>query len=158
MNNLALAEMSVEELDELSSGIEYARSARFADRYTNAEDELWAELQTIFNRPQPIHHFVKGMDGGAGYGMQRFKACAQMLDGLIKKVCPVGTKKPVRHAMRKLLLNCLCNWLRGANVPLSPKVVLNNMEKLEHAVDQEYPGYIDAGILLYVLEPLPASS
>ncbi len=159
MSILALADMSDAELDELSSGIAYARSQRTGDVYSRAELELWDTLQSIFNRRQHIDHFVRGMDGSAGFGVQRFLACAQVLEAVLAKACTRSARpdKAMRNAMRRFLLDCLCRWLKGANVPVSPKTVLQNIDKLEYAADQEYPGYIDAGILSFLITPLPQS-
>lgn len=160
MSTLAVAEMSDAELDELSANIAYARSQRASKDYSRAEIEMWSTLCAIFNRRQPIDYFVRGMDGSAGFGIARFLTCAQVLEALVNKGCGFGNKRPdktLRTGMRRLLLECLCHWLKSINVPLSPKNVLNNIEKLEHAVDQEYPGYLDAGILSFVLTPLPKS-
>ena len=156
MSNLALAEMTDAELDELSSGIAYARLSRTGTHYSHAELELWNTVQAIFNRHQAIDHFVRGMDGGRGFGVQQFLACAQTLEAVVNRACARGKRpdKVMRMGMRRLLLDCLCHWLKGANVPLSPKALLQNIDKLEHAVDQEYPGYIDAGILSLVLAPI----
>ena len=54
MTNLAFAEMSDAELDELSSGIAFARAQRSGSHYTVAETELWNTMQAIFNRRQPV--------------------------------------------------------------------------------------------------------
>ena len=71
--------MSDAELDELSSSIAYARQARTGDKYSFAETELWQIVQEMFNRPQSLDHFVRGMDGSAGFGVHRFLSCAQTL-------------------------------------------------------------------------------
>jgi len=156
MNTLSLTKMSDAELDELSSGIAYARSQRGAD-YSRAELDLWDTIQTIFNRKQSIDHFVRGADGGNGFGVATFRTCAQTLEAVINKACK-QTGRPdraMRVAMRILVMRCLSNWLKISNVPPSPRSLLANIEKLEYAVDQEYPGYIEAGILSFVLTPLP---
>ena len=158
MSNLAIADMSDAELDELSSSIAYARQARTGDKYSFAEIELWQIVQEMFNRPQSLDHFVRGMDGSAGFGVQRFLSCAQTLEATVNKACALGSKqKSMRNAVRRLMLGCLRNWLKSANVPPSPRALLLNIDKLEYAVDQEYPGYIEAGILCFVLAPLPHS-
>jgi len=160
MTNIAVAEMTDAELDELSSRIAYTRSTRSRDKYSLAELELWRTLQEMFHRSQPIDNFVRGMDGSAGFGVQRFNACAQVLESLVNRACK-STKRPdksQRIAMRRLLLECLRDYLKYGNIAVSPARLLNNIEKLEYAVDQQYPGYIEAGMLSYVITALPQSS
>jgi len=159
MSILALTEMSDAELDELSSGIAYARLERSGERYTDAERELWRTIGSIFpsHKKLPIDHFVRGMDGSKGFGVQRFLHCASEFETVLDQACADGTRKATRIAMRRFMLDCLCNWLKGANVPLSPKTLLYSMDKLAHAIEQEYPGYIAAGMLSFVLDPLPRS-
>lgn len=158
MSTLALADMNEVELAEQSASIDYLRAQKSAGRYSLGETELWNALQAIFNRKQPIDYFVRGMDGSAGFGVQRFAACANTLEALTNRACIAGKRpdKAARIAMRRLLLNCLCAYLKLSG-PLSPTRVLINIDKIEYATDQEYPGYIDAGILSFVLTPLPRS-
>lgn len=159
MSNLVYADMSEAELDEHSSQLAYARLARTGAQYSLGEIELWRALQAIFNSNQPIDHFVRGMDGGRGFGVQRFAMCAQTLDALLNRAC-LADKRPnkvMRIAMRRFLLDCLYRWLKSANIPASPRAMLQNIDKLEHATDQEFPGYIEAGILAFVLTSLPQS-
>lgn len=160
MSALALVDMTDAELAEREAELAYVRAAKSDGKYSQAELDLWKTLQEMFNRREPINHFVRGMDGGNGFGVQRFLSCAQVLDALIVKACARGVKpdKAMRIAMRRLLLDCLHNWLKGANVPVNPRALLHNIDKLEHAIEQEYPGYIDAGMLSFVLAPLPRSA
>lgn len=157
-HSLVIDDLTDEELADLSARIAYRRVTKAtANEYSGAELALWATLSDIFKRRQPIDHFVRGMDGGNGFGRQKFLTCAQLLETTVRKSCLLGTRKPTLDALRRLLLDCLCRWLASGNIPLSPKAVLTAMEHLEHAVEQSYPGYIAAGMLSLVLDPLPKS-
>jgi hypothetical protein len=161
MNAFAYTEMSQAELDEHSSQLAFARAKQSGDRYMRAEIELWNLVQAMFNRSQPIDHFVRGVDGSQGFGAARFLLCSQTLETLVVRAAGYGGKKPdrtLRNGMRQLMLNCLRDWVKGSGTPLSPKTLLQNIDKLEHAVDHEYPGYIDAGMLGLALTPLPETT
>lgn len=156
--SLVIDDLTDEELADLSARIAYRRSTKAShNRYSFAEIELWNELCDMFKRNQPIDYFVRGMDNGRGYGIQKFLTCARILDALVTKSCAFGTKKPTRKALRRLMLDCIRDWLKSNNRPPSPTSVLDSMEHIEHAVEQQYPGYIAAGLLSLVLDPLPKS-
>jgi hypothetical protein len=152
-----IAEMNAAEREEIKTQIAYAETQLLSAKFSTAELELWDTLREIFNtrRNLPLTNFVKGK----GLGLQRYHDCSKALEAMVTKACR-GTRKPdraMRVAMRRLLLDCLCQCLTAGNVLLSPTVLLLCFDKLEYAADQAYPGYIEAGMLTYALTPLPKS-
>jgi hypothetical protein len=54
---------------------------------------------------------------------------------------------PQVQALVALCLRCLANDLKSREIPTTPKIVLDNLNFLAHAVDKAFPGYASAGLL-----------
>ena len=59
-------------------------------------------------------------------------------------------KTPTRvayNAVGVLAARSLALYLANAKVPVSPKTMVNNIDKVLIALDQQFPGYVEAGLL-----------
>lgn len=55
-------------------------------------------------------------------------------------------------ALGQLAANALAEWLLRAKVPLGPKTMFNNLNKIPAALEDAFPGYWQAGMLGTCLE------
>lgn len=110
--------------------------------------ELWDVIGDALQgaHRQPVRRFVED------YGKARYLACAEQLEALIVLAVPSGTRKPVVMAVRRCMIDCLITHLRRRNIPVTPAVIMNSFVMLRHAIEQAYPGYIDAQLLHRVAE------
>lgn len=80
------------------------------------------------------------------YGRRRF---AERVEELLTFIS--DTRRYLRQVQVQSLvvtcLRCLASELRGREIPVTPRTVLNNMSMLRHAVDRRFPGYASAGLL-----------
>jgi len=65
-------------------------------------------------------------------------------------------RRPVKASVRRRMLTCLAKYLRAIDVPPTPTTMIQNLSRLEHAVNSCYPGYINAR-LLHRIAPLAAA-
>lgn len=116
--------------------------------------ELWDVIgDALEQNPghrRPLPRFLED------YGKARYLACAKQLEALIIQAVPKGTRKPVVMAVRRCMIDCLIAHLRARNIPATPAVILNSFVMLRHAIEQAYPGYIDAQLLHRVAELIAA--
>lgn len=113
-------------------------------------DDLCEALGTEVRHRMSLAKFVES------YGRAKYEACAEQLNALVRLAVPKGTRRPVVMAVRRCILDCLISHLKGRGIPVTPKVSLNAFVMLRHAVEQAYPGYIDAKMLHRVAELIAA--
>jgi hypothetical protein len=53
-----------------------------------------------------------------------------------------------RQATALLAVRTLCDYLIKINIPLTPKTVLANLDKIPQALEDSFPGYWRAGLLM----------
>lgn len=109
------------------------------------ELELWDAINDSVGlgrraRP-PFSTFV------TSYGKRRFAMCVALMDDLLDEALAPMTRRPVKHAVRLMLLKCLCDNIRARNLLVSATMLCNNFSILRAVVDQNFPGYIEAKLL-----------
>lgn len=65
---------------------------------------------------------------------------------LLKKV-PGELPDAGRFALGRLAARALSDYLARAGIPVGPRTMMANFDKLALAIDEAYPGYIEAGFL-----------
>lgn len=113
--------------------------------------ELWDVIGDVLEgRRQPLARFLED------YGKANYIACAAQLEALIVKAVPKGTRKPVVMAVRRCMIDCLISRMQARGIPVTPKSILNCFVMLRQAIEEAYPGYIDAQLLHRVAELIAA--
>lgn len=56
-------------------------------------------------------------------------------------------------ALGRLAARALADWLAAGRVPVSPRTMVGNAEKVFAALDAAFPGYVGAGLLRCCLDP-----
>jgi len=81
-----------------------------------------------------------------GYVADSLRVCRHLKDGL-----PVTIKHEQLLAMGRVVARALADYLQNAGVPIGLKVMLNNVAKMSEAIEQSFPGYLEAGWLGYLI-------
>lgn len=64
-----------------------------------------------------------------------------------------GGVKRSEAALGRLAARALADYLAAGRVPVSPKTLLTNVDKVLLAIDAAFPGYLEAGLLGCCLDP-----
>ncbi len=151
---LDIDELSVSEQRELFDRLSYKFALKMTgkpvEKAVGTADELifWDELQAAVSRQSgvklkhwPLAIYLKTNS------YETFKHQHEIIEAVVRDGCPALTRKPVRLAVMGLVLDCLANYLSYGNVPVYHSRMLSNASKAATAVDQNYPGYINAKML-----------
>lgn len=142
MNMGFLDDLTDAERNELHEKLSYdlATDTRV---WSEPELALWDLLVELVpnQRRTPKDGFIKA------YGYRRYQACGNILEELLTRALPPGTRKSTRSAIRAIMGKSLVRYLNARNAPVTFTTLLNNFDKLEYAIGNDYPGYIDARIL-----------
>ena len=118
------------------------------------EAELWDAILDALGLPArerpPLKNYIE-KHGKAVYIEQ-----VEAFESLLARAMPEMVRRPIKAAVRRRMLACLAKYLRAVNVPPTPKTMLQNLSRLEHAVNSCYPGYINAR-MLHRIAPLAAA-
>lgn len=115
------------------------KSREFSDKETALWRDLGDALPTMHR--QPLAAFAER------FGLRRYSDAADAFERVAARALPGVVRKPIRDAVRVRMLRCLADMLLGMHVPATAASVLNNIHQIEFAVDQQFPGYIAAGLL-----------
>jgi hypothetical protein len=87
------------------------------------------------------------------YGRKRYTDKCVELDNYITNACSVLMRLSIRNGVRQAVLHCLLEWMGGAGIPVSVHTLLNCLDYLPGAVEENFPGYSQAK-LLHKVAPL----
>lgn len=80
-----------------------------------------------------------------------FQRGADALAAFLLEYAPAVAAKRLRRQMAyDRLLGVLARWLARIKVPVTPKTMIQNLEKIPALVDQQFPGYAQSGLLEWV--------
>lgn len=81
------------------------------------------------------------------YGRTKFQDRLATLDDVLNLGVPAGTSRTVRMAVKRVALSALVEMLTERSIPVTAKTLLNSFDRLQFAVDLQFPGYIRAKLL-----------
>jgi hypothetical protein len=147
--------LSLDDLDEAEQRILYDQLAyRFSKQpqtISADEGELWDAIIDALGLPArerpPLKNYIQA------HGKARYIEHVEAVESLISRALPEMVRRPVKASVRRRMLTCLAKYLRAINVPPTPTTMVQNLGRLEYAVDACYPGYINAR-LLHRIAPL----
>lgn len=98
----------------------------------------------------------RGLSGSGKIPAQKLRAdwdevSARMQADLLHALGDKGDRST--GALGALTARVLADWLAAGRVPISPKTMLQNVEKVFTALDEAFPGYVQAGMLRCCLTP-----
>jgi hypothetical protein len=114
---------------------------------SRADLDLWAVLVKL--SPHSMHRSLDAFLRDKQHGMTRaaWSSAVGYLDDFVADVKPVRHPDDDRAALTALTLRCLASDMQLRNVEVTPKKILDNLQRLYTAVDAAFPGYIEAGLL-----------
>ena len=144
--------MDLDFINHLSSDEEKELFARLSLRQRNAKrvdmtqegEALWRAVETLLRlRPlqMTLDRFLEG------YGRVKYLDGVATMEAILSEAVPKQERKDVRQRVRIIALECLRDYLHSAEIPCTAKTMLNNFDYLRHAIDVQFPGYIDAQLL-----------
>lgn len=151
--SIDLASLSLAERRELHAQLSYEFRGSKAGA-AELPNELWDAINDALHSAGkhrvPLNRFLET------YGKARYQVCSEQLDALIQRAVPKVTRKPVVMAVRRIMIDCLIAHLANRNIPATPTVILNSFGMLKYAIDQAYPGYIEAQLMHQVARAFAA--
>jgi hypothetical protein len=110
---------------------------------------LWQEINDCLRTKQPLQPYLDKA------GHRKLITAAEAVDLLTLQALPGRPTRIVRLAMRQLLLRCLRDHLEDRNIPQTASTMVQNCPSLAHAVDNAFPGYLQAGLLHKLVQTTP---
>lgn len=141
---IAIDHLTAEEQKELYTQLAYRlKEVPGARQFTTDEYAFWRDIGEIVKGPDqlPLAQFVEA------FGKTKFDSCRKHVNRVLKDAVPQTIRQSHKDAIKQRMLRCLANYLRLRDIPATAKTMLNNIDKLEAAVDYEFPGYIAARLL-----------
>ena len=135
-----------DEKRELQAHLAFSLQARPAS-YSDSELALWealAEVCKVSNARPALDAVVKSI------GRKAYADKAAAVAALLKKAVLPATRRPLVNALRLIMLQSLCASLKARGLPVSPRSLLSNISMLADAVDAQFPGYLEAGLMLRI--------
>ena len=145
----AFEDYSRSELLDLQTKIEYALAAGKQKVEPTADDKaLWDAIGDVVG----YHASLKVAIQRIGYA--RYAECTSIMDQLLTRALPKDVRKVQRAAIRERMLQCLADYLRDRHKTPTHPSMLRDFELLKHAVDLQFPGYIDCQMLHKISRPV----
>jgi hypothetical protein len=113
--------------------------ASAADRETY--DLLDGLLQAQGQKSAPFNVFVKS------FGLDKYIKVYEQINSVISKGTGRLIRKQQRLSLTRECLNCLIEYRRQRNWPITMNTILNSANLIESAIDANYPGYIKQRML-----------
>ena len=136
------------ELLDLQTKIEYALAAgKQKAEPTSADKELWDAIGEIVGYNVSLKVMIQRI------GYERYVECRSIMDQLLERALPKDVRKVQRSAIRVRMLQCLADYIRDRRKTPTHPTMLRDFEFLKHAVDLQFPGYIDCQLLHKISRP-----
>jgi hypothetical protein len=125
-----------------------------------ADSDLWATLVRL--SPHSPHRTLDAFlrDKHNGVTRPTWQSAVALLEAFAGEVEPVRNPDEDRQALVALALRCLASDMRTRGLEVTPRKILENLERLYIAIDTAFPGYVEAGLLhmLIRLTPEPVAA
>ena len=135
-----LTDAQVSQLHELLDFRMATKAASFTTMEIDAYDALSYVLQ---GNLMPLYKLASK----DGVGRGKFTSFAKQLFQVIDSGSGQALKRPLRLALAREALSCMSEYLAEIGRPVSSRVMITMIEWLPHALDQCYPGYMNAKML-----------
>ena len=141
-----LAGMSRSDMLLLQDRLAYAMKKTSRDPITTAEQMIWdAVCDACGLRDRARPPIAQAMDK---IGRGKFNEYIVVLNDFVAAGSGgANLRRPVHQAILTTVLRCLVQRLRHRGISLSPRTVLMNLSQLSIAVEQRFPGYVEAHLL-----------
>lgn len=80
------------------------------------------------------------------------KDAAGIADYLTAHAPAVMTKRLVRQRAYYIVVGILVRWVERIGIPVTPRSLAQNMDKVPGILDQQFPGYAESGYLGWVFK------
>jgi hypothetical protein len=138
-----LQDLTPGERTQLRTQLAYEEREKEMRALTPEDYDFWEMVSAVLpQKSMPLRKFLER------FGIRRWdEAMEDFAVSMAHAIPEEGVRKVVRVAVRQLALRCLAEYLKSRQIPLSPRTMLGSLDSLHHAINQSYPGYIDAKIL-----------
>jgi len=142
-----ISTLTPEEKRNLADQLAYELRDR-APTLTPGEAALWEALTMVMPRGTlpPQEAALKR------YGRAKYTHAANSFAEVLAEALPDDKRRATRIAMRCLLLTCLVDYMKVRRFRSGLNPLLEAFPLLREAVDAQYPGYLDAGLLKHALK------
>lgn len=136
-------------LAENGGQIDNRASRRRQMPFSREEVELWIALELASGRRRLRHESEAALGNWCStHGRDRFRSFASDVESYISDSCGALMRRSVRDEVRRQIIDCLGKMMREwENIPVAPNSLINCIDYLPSAVEQNFPGYADAGML-----------
>jgi hypothetical protein len=135
-----IQQLSAAERAQLLSNLKFQDSAPKSYDLSREDRCVYAALLQLSGVRMAASKFLEQ------YGTRKFTSKVADVYAFIS-----STRKFLRQqqteALVVLCLQCLAEDLQRRDIPVTPKVLLDNLASLQYAVDRCFPGYVRAGLL-----------
>ena len=123
---------------------------------SRADLALWDALVRL-SPHQPIRSLDAFLrDKHHGLPRTQWSSAVAYLDDFTADVEPVRYRDQDHAALIALMLRCLVSDMETRGVEVTPKRIIENLPRLRVAVDEAFPGYLDAGLLHMLIRLTPS--
>lgn len=102
---------------------------------------LWSAMQDAGVARGAMQAFA------AKHGVAVYEEQAQLFAEYLTRACGEVQPKPIRQAVAVKALECLIAHLKRKGIGVSPGIICNAINIVEHAVSIRFPGYAEAKLL-----------
>lgn len=149
-----IEQLNEEETRELVAQLSYKlKNAKSPARaFSDAEIALWSALGNAV----PSARYLALAEFVDKNSAKAYRVASAMVEELLDVALVTGSRRAMRYAVRERILLCLRDYLVSTRLPITARTMLQNVDKLEYAVDQQFPGYLRAGLLSRIVKRVEA--
>lgn len=149
--------MSRKELTEIKAKVDFwlEQDSNKHDYKNSSYVELFMSsltdcfLKRLIKRPPPISA-IKASRTGA-ISLTKLNKAISSLNNWSSIALGHNPSRIEKYKIYTLVCELTCDFLQGANIPLSFKTVVNSYEKFPSLLNQAFPGYIESGLFKVIL-------
>jgi hypothetical protein len=126
------------------------------DVVSRPDDAVWQALCEVTKTPESARKNMIGKRGTSDHRIaaEQWTFAVDMLNNYIDTTCSVPLKAQQRQRLLVALIECLKSMNRLMRRGTSIKDIVDSVINLDDAVDNEFPGYGDAGLLHRLADPV----
>jgi hypothetical protein len=120
------------------------------------DDSLWQAVCEVTRTPEASRRNMIGKQAtdDRRIPVEQWEFAVSMMNNYIDTTCAVTLNIPQRQRLMVALVECLKSMNRQLGKGTSAKEIINSVINLDDAVDLEFPGYGDAGLLHRLADPV----
>jgi hypothetical protein len=123
-----------------------------AGEYTDMEQAVWDAVTHVLHIRMPLDTFLTRTK----YGKRAFANDVHQIEQFVTAVCERLTKIE-RRSVLATVMRCMVLYLSEGNeaARISPQKLMESIYLVDQAVEDQYPGYLEAGLLRNVMINAP---